>query len=172
MQCFRLPVRLLQPGSDTAVLFLEAGKLGIALHADAEPIQFLFEEGFVFILGEDVEEGIGADIGDRAAQYISTLWLRPSSSSFMAFPSPCSSSIFHLEAELSVTCKRVMRYSDFPYRYTSEIEGQSSGKQGLNCKIRSCLSSPTKESSINWYIHPAEPVYQVQPPMPLWDSFA
>ncbi|MCY1454323.1 hypothetical protein D9M71_713810 [compost metagenome] len=54
-----MAVEQAQRGGDTVSGLLETFELGVAFHRDAEGLQAVDQQPFVFILGEDFEEGVG-----------------------------------------------------------------------------------------------------------------
>ncbi len=46
------------------------------------------------------------------------------------------------------------------------------GRQGATCSLSTSSRSPSRDSRMSRYIQPAEPVYQVQPPRPVWGATA
>ena len=60
----------------------------------------------------------------------------------------------------------VKRYRVRPIVHSSEYCGQTAGMQGFTLMVAPCRRSPSSDWMAAWYIHPAEPVYHVQPPRP------
>ena len=58
------------------------------------------------------------------------------------------------------------------YKYHCTIHGQAFGMHGSRCRTSPWRRSPRMLSMPARCIHPAEPVYHVQPPRPTWRGFA
>src|SRR5690606_30546859 len=59
-------------------------------------------------------------------------------------------------------------YKLSPWRHSIEHVGHIAGMQGSIVNTSARRRSPIRLSIAAWYIHPADPVYHVQPPRPTW----
>ena len=53
-----------------------------------------------------------------------------------------------------------------------EKDDHVGGKHGLKRSLSTSKDKPTSDSVMSRYSQPAEPVYQVQPPRPVWGGTA